>query len=130
VTKELRAVILGTPVPKLRPRVTKKGHIYNPDKSVHYENIVADTVAEASNTFGPGTPLYLSLRFVLPKPKSARKWEVHHAKRPDLSNFVKAVEDGLKRAGIYHNDAQISEIHASKRYGEHPRCEILVRELV
>ena len=48
--------------------------------------------------------------------------------RPDVSNVIKSVEDGLN--GIaYHDDSQISELMVFRYYGEEPGVCVEIREL-
>ena len=57
----------------------------------------------------------MKLTFLLPRPKSLPKKVVHHIKKPDCDNLIKAAKDALK--GIcYKDDSQIIEIYAIKKY--------------
>lgn len=74
--------------------------------------------------FPVDTALFAEFVFILPRPKSvpesARPWPT---KRPDLTNFLKLVEDGLGRdargdkdPALYYDDAAICAIYTEKRY--------------
>jgi Holliday junction resolvase RusA-like endonuclease len=52
-----------------------------------------------------------------------------HAVRPDLDKLVRAVLDALVGAGVIRDDAQVAELHASKRYGEWPGLIVVLRPL-
>ena len=52
-----------------------------------------------------------------------------HIVKPDLDNLVKAVLDGLN--GIaWHDDAQIVELHISKKYVQSPHIFLSLHEYV
>lgn len=80
-------------------------------------------------------PLTLTVRAYMPIPKSftklkkvmARNGELSPAKKPDVSNILKHLEDCLN--GIFwRDDAQIVGITVSKHYSDEPRWEIEIRE--
>lgn len=73
-------------------------------------------------------PLTLLVRFYLPRPKSLAKRHVEPVKKPDLSKLVRAIEDALSGV-IWHDDAQVVQITASKHYGT-PGATIVVTEVV
>lgn len=52
-------------------------------------------------------------------------------KHGDLTNLVKAVEDGLQHGGLIVNDKAVRELHARIAYCEfeaHERVEIIIQE--
>jgi crossover junction endodeoxyribonuclease RusA len=59
-------------------------------------------------------PVAVSLEFCLLKPKSVRRSAP--CVRPDLDKLIRAVLDGLTMAGMFGDDAQVTEITASKSY--------------
>jgi len=61
-------------------------------------------------------PLSLLLTFTMPRPKSAPKRVTRPFRKPDLSKLIRAVEDALTDAGVWHDDAQIVTVTATKRY--------------
>ncbi|MDY0274779.1 MAG: RusA family crossover junction endodeoxyribonuclease [Desulfomicrobium sp.] len=80
-------------------------------------------------------PLRLSVRAYMPIPKSyprlkksmARNQEIRPAKKPDVSNIAKHLEDCFN--GIFwRDDAQVVELLVSKHYSDDPRWEIEIRE--
>ena len=117
----------GVPVGKGRPRFTKAGHTYTPAKTKAWEKTVAKAawwamhgrIADEHQLLEG--PLKVMLVFYIPIPRSwskRRKKEAvgqPHVFKPDLSNLVKAVEDGM--AGIvFSDDSQVAVLSASKRY--------------
>jgi crossover junction endodeoxyribonuclease RusA len=64
-------------------------------------------------------PVFLSLEFVLKRPKSHPKTKrIEHTKRPDQSKLQRAVEDSLTSAGIWVDDSYICASYVRKRYAE------------
>jgi Holliday junction resolvase RusA-like endonuclease len=78
-----------------------------------------------------GGPLKAEVYFTLPRPKSGRKADVWHAKRPDLDKLQRALFDECSGA-LFTDDAQIAEIHAVKVYADgemRPGVEVHLVEL-
>ncbi|MBF0342774.1 MAG: RusA family crossover junction endodeoxyribonuclease, partial [Nitrospirae bacterium] len=83
-------------------------------------------------------PLFMSLMFYVPRPQShtnkrgqpTKAWRAYPTSKPDLSNYIKGIEDALN--GIaYHDDAQIVSESPHKRYadGIEPCVRIQIREV-
>ena len=124
----IKFIVFGLPVPKGRPRFTRKGFAYTPSNTREAER---DFKVQALQ-FKPNKPLEGPIRLVVnvfkPKPKSKKKSIVHMTTRPDLDNYIKLVEDAMN--GIFFkDDSQIVEIHATKSYGD-ARTEIELSEVV
>lgn len=104
-----------------RPNITP----YYPKNTRDFQNAVREMVRQHMADCGivefeKGQPLYMGAIFYLNKPKSAkREWPTV---RPDLSNFFKAVEDGMQRASkddepaLIEDDSSICIAHVEKRY--------------
>lgn len=61
-------------------------------------------------------PISVLLNFVLPRPKSTPKSRTPAAvKKPDLDKLARAALDAIGSAGVYRDDAQVTELHATKR---------------
>lgn len=103
------------PVPKGRPRITRSGHAYTPEKTREAERIVKGIAARSLRGLKPyDEPLSVELRFVMPKPKKP-KFHVP-ASKPDLDNLVKLILDALN--GIaWTDDARIVQLSSLKMYG-------------
>lgn len=69
----------------------------------------------------------LRVQFYLARPASLPKKTKAHAKKPDLSKLVRALEDGLTGI-VYEDDSQIDNIEARKCYGLPERTEVEVFE--
>ena len=68
----------------------------------------------------------LTIAIALPRPVSLPKKRQAHTTRPDLDKCVRSVQDALTQVA-YHDDGQISELVALKRYaaiGEVPHVDI------
>ena len=125
----------GPPHGKERARVTARGkypHAYTPEKTALYERLVG----ECYNFAHPGVerltgPVELKITAFYPIPKSwsARlKQEaladmVLPTVKPDGSNVLKCVEDGLNGLA-YEDDKQITMATVAKKYGAVPRVEV------
>lgn len=127
----------GIPVAQARPRVTKWG-TYDPPKSKQYKQLIVACVNEQLPTLKLEKPLKIGIKVYRPIQKSISKKEhtlrannIHlPAVKPDLDNYIKGILDGLSMANIWTDDNLVCEISAIKRYGEHPRTEIEISEIV
>jgi len=127
LTDSFHVRVFGLPVAQGRPRAFKlptgQVRVYDPEPSRDWKRTVLAQILPAKPEIPLAGPLRLSLDFILPRPKTLPKKILAHTRRPDLDNLVKAVKDAL-RAVVYHDDAQVTELHASKRYGAAPGVEI------
>jgi len=122
----------GKPVPKHRPRFTKKGHAYDDQAKIMDE--IAYLIRTQCDLSCPyRIPVSLSIIFFMPIPKSLSKKKqmelsgTPHLKRPDLDNYLKTYGDCIVKAGnVITDDAIIAEIHAAKIYSTQPRTEIII----
>lgn len=79
-------------------------------------------------------PVIVDADFVFHRPQSlCRKKDpigrIRHDVKPDRDNLDKALLDLMKRAGVYHDDAQVCDGHLRKWYaaiGEDPGVELVV----
>ncbi len=126
--------VTGTPIAKPRPRgfKTKKGNIrfYTPTKAKHFEHLIRERAEKVFDN-PLDYPIKLCVTFFLPRPKRLI-WktkpmpDVPCPRRPDCSNLLKSIEDGLNGVA-YLDDAQITDVHVYKRYhagGEGPKTII------
>ena len=128
-----------TPVPKGRARYVRRGnHItsYTPEKTRTYETLIKEAGVQAMGSSEPlETPvtLYLYIRMPIPKSYSKKRIEAclsgfeQPIKKPDASNILKSVEDGLNGV-IYKDDSQIINIHVTKVYSTQGGVDICVKE--
>lgn len=133
--------IPGQPQGKARAKVytnkyTGKAHGVTPEKTVNYENLIKTIFIQKYGQPLSDKPIHMILTayYVIPKSTSKtqralmNKGDIRPCKKPDLSNIIKAVEDGLNEIA-YHDDSQIVSFYAVKWYSETPRVEIELREL-
>ena len=129
----------GEPVGKGRPRfVRATGKAYTPEKTANYENLVRVCYRDQvhSKPFDSGVPLHVSVDVVqqIPKSVSKKKREamigrkILPTKKPDCSNILKAIEDGLNGVA-YADDSQIVSVKVTKCFGEYPSARVTIREV-
>ena len=131
-------IIDGEPCGKGRPRFTRNGHAYTPEKTVTYENNVrfAYLSEYGRQKFPETSQLRLEVKAFYGIAKSDSKKRkaakiqgtIRPTKRPDMDNIVKAIADGLN-AIAYHDDAQIVECSVEKWYSDEPRVEVTIWEV-
>ena len=137
----MKIVIPGEPVGKGRPRVVRNGGVtrtYTPEKTASYENLVKlEYERQAHGEFyGAGTALRMKLIIYQHPAKSSSKrktaaklaGEIRPTKKPDCSNVLKSIEDGLNGVA-YADDAQIVDIEVQKYYDLQPRVEVEIKEV-
>lgn len=119
--RSLDVVVHGDPVPCARPRRSRNGGVYMPDKAAAYQRAVATVVMLAARKecwvrVAKGVRVALHVRVF------------RRADRGDLSNFVKAVEDGINDAGnVWHDDRYVGVIVAAMYVdAQRPRVELSV----
>lgn len=128
--------ILGKPVAKARPRITRQGFTYTPQKTVNYENLVRYTFqSEFPNhkPFEGYIEASITAIFDIPKSYSKKKTkellETHnnYNHKPDCDNLAKIILDSLN--GIaYKDDAQVTILHINKEYGEQAKVIVELKE--
>ena len=130
--------VIGNPVPKARPRVTKYGHAYTPKKTVDYEKLVRESYISKYGDLQFEKGVMLDLRviayFEIPKSKSKKEKKLMEqhilrpTKKPDGDNVLKAIEDAI--SGIaYYDDAQIVDCQIRKYYSYEPRVVVVIQEV-
>lgn len=119
---------------KQRPRFTKWGGTYTPDKTRNYEAMIGLKFKEKYKNEPSDKPMkaFITFMFEPPKSLSAKKREKllleAYTKKPDLDNLIKSVLDGLN--GIaYMDDNQIIYIKARKEYGLEDSIYIELEEI-
>ena len=129
----------ANPVGKQRARYVKRGNFvqtYTPEKTRTYETLIRDAAIEAMGTSEPlETPvtLYLYIRVPIPKSYSKKKLEAclngmdQPIKKPDASNILKSVEDGMNGI-VYKDDSQIINLHVTKVYSTLAGVDVCVKE--
>ena len=105
--------VQGRPVPKGRPRMSRKGRVYTPETTKEAEQLYVDSVSDAPSFDGP---VYITLTFTADctevKIQTVEGWK--SPLRGDLDNYIKLALDGIQKAGIIANDRQVVGVHAIK----------------
>ena len=136
--QKIETTIFTEPVAKGRPKLTArngKAFAYTPAKTRNSEAEIRCLIREEAmkcGQFEPGVPLHLEAVFYIEKPKSKPKKVTQPTTRPDITNYLKTLEDALN-GYVYPDDSQITKITASKRYakpGTNPRIEIRITEYI
>jgi Holliday junction resolvase RusA-like endonuclease len=133
MSKSLKIIIPGVPVPKHRPRFAKRGKFVTTySDQVEEENAVRLCVKSQVRGIKPyPEALALMATFFMPIPTSHSKkkqdemlsGKIHHVKRPDADNMLKFYLDCMN--GIaFVDDSQIVVPLVIKRYDNNPRIEI------
>lgn len=129
--------IPGVPVAKARSRsVLRHGRIahYTPEKTVNYETLVKITAAQAMKGRDPfDGPVNMRVVLCVPIPASwskkkqadAEAGKLRPTSKPDVSNVLKAIEDGMNGV-VWQDDKQIVDLWVSKFYSAAPHAKVSV----
>ena len=113
-------MISGTVVHHPRPRITRFGRAYMPQRYREWKKAAAEELRGQWGDAEPmAGPVAVELVFWFARPKSRcrvklRDIVVPRTGRGDLDNAVKSVLDAIQDAGIFANDSQVSSINASQ----------------
>lgn len=133
----IRFEVLGQPVAKQRPRITRAGIAYTPSQTVNYETVVKYTYQSIYRHKEPIMGrIKASITAVFPVPKSYSKKKTaallgghsNYDKKPDCDNLAKIILDALN--GIaYRDDSQVTVLHITKQYGTQPKVIVELEEI-
>jgi Holliday junction resolvase RusA-like endonuclease len=132
----IKLTIPGEPCAKQRPRTTKQGHTYTPQKTVNYETLVRELYILQNFRQQLEGELVMTVRAYFTIPKSASKKKaadmvggrIRPTKRPDWDNVGKIISDALNGLA-YHDDSQIVTATVEKWYSAEPRVEVEIQEI-
>lgn len=130
------------PVEQARPRATRMGkgiRLYDPKKVYIFKRQLGMLAKQQMLDRGLDPfdgPLEVCMEFYRPVQASISKKErarrlsgVHRPTvKPDLSNYIKALEDGLNGI-LWVDDNRIVQIVAEKKYSDRPRIVIEVNKV-
>lgn len=114
------------PIAKGRPKFTKTGHCYTPNKTRKAEKDIGIFVKMEMSKNGIAMsegPIIMQLEFCFEGKKP------FHLGKPDLDNLIKICKDSCQNI-IYKNDSQVVKLEASKIYGEEDYIHIKAKEIV
>ena len=114
------------------------GHAYTPKQTVEYESWVRICYLEQCRGiyFEKGVPVAMDIDIYQKIPKSVSKkkhdammcGEIRPTTRPDVSNVLKSIEDGLNSVA-YYDDSQITELRVFRYYSDEPGVCVEIREI-
>lgn len=127
------------PVPQLRPRVSSRGgyvRVYDPPKVKQFKSFLRSLASSQYSRPPLLGPLSVSLTFYRPVQKSISQSERERrlsneskpVVKPDTDNYIKSTLDALNGV-LWHDDAQIVKITGEKRYSDHPKITVSVKQV-
>jgi crossover junction endodeoxyribonuclease RusA len=122
VTVPLRITVHGRPAPQGSKRHVGRGILIESSKGLQPWRQAVTTAAHNTRQRHehpgyPTGPLTVAITYLLPRPTSLPKHKpVLPWRRPDLDKYIRATFDALTDAGIWHDDAQVTTLHARKIY--------------
>lgn len=124
--RRIHFTVIGEPIAKARPRVTRKGAVYTPKRTSDYEQIVRMVLGCSMPDKTPlKPPIRAEMDFHF---HSALKKIGFKATRSDLDNLVKSILDACN--GIaYKDDAGVAVLVARKFWGEEFKTVVTFEEL-
>lgn len=120
--KEFSCFLNVPPKAKGRPRFSKAGFAYTPKATRDGEAAIRYFLLQHKPPKFEG-PIFLSIRFDLSKPKSAKK-RMYPSVRPDIDNLTKSVLDAANGI-LFEDDGQIVALHVEKVYAKEEGIFIL-----
>lgn len=133
---KVRFTVPGPPVGKGRPRFSKTGHTYTPEKTVQYEAKIAWCYKQQCGNafFDKDVPIDVRITAYYPIPKSGGKRvlklkeenKIRPTIKPDADNLMKCL-DAINKVAFY-DDAQIVDCQVRKFYSDEPRLVITIEE--
>lgn len=129
--------VSGMPAPQGSKRHVGGGRMVEMSKAVGpwREAVRSETQRAMKDAHMPGWetpfdgPVSVTIRFILPRPKSVPKRITWPAKRPDLDKLARAVLDGLTDGGAWLDDGQVVKMMLVKLYAtedDTPGCTIRI----
>jgi Holliday junction resolvase RusA-like endonuclease len=133
----VKLVIYGEPVAWARTRLGPRGIPFTPTKQRNNAATLRLAAQEAMNgrePFDCALRLDLQAEFAIPGSWSKKKraaalaGRIRPAKRPDLSNILKQVEDSCN-AVVFRDDALIVEFEVRKIYSAAPKLVVTIQPI-
>ena len=128
-------VVMGNPQGKARPRFTKSGHTYTPQKTHDYEEYIRVCYRQyiKKRNYLDDEPLFAIIDAYYPIPKSFSKTKRNMAikgdllphSKPDVDNIAKVVLDALNGVA-YTDDKVVTGLLVNKYYSIAPRLDIQI----
>ena len=126
----------GKIVPKGRPRFTRQGHAYTPQRTRAYEQIIQASYLEQVGRTKLNGALKVSIVANIGIPASASKKARRDllngynrpTKKPDADNIAKTICDALNKLA-YEDDKQIAWLDVYKQYAEQESIYVNIEEI-
>lgn len=123
--------ILGEPVAKERPRLSKCGRVYTPKKTRQWEAMASQAMClQWGKRPLLASAVLVKIWAIYPRPKKRPRtvtreaWEsgmrIWRPSRPDLDNVIKCALDAAQLAGVLKDDGFVVHINARKLYAGDP----------
>lgn len=122
--RETTIVIDGEPMGKERPRFTRQGHTYTPEKTRKYEREVIKAWNNREKFSGA---LYVKIEAFMKI--SQRCKTLRPTKKPDIDNIAKIIMDGLNKVA-WDDDKQVVDLRVIKAWSNEPRVEVTIKEVL
>jgi crossover junction endodeoxyribonuclease RusA len=115
---EIHFIIPGEPLSKERPRMSKTGHAYTPDRTRKAEKMIREVFERETAGIMLQGPVELTITLFLGSKR-----------RKDLDNMAKLIQDSLNGLA-FEDDSQVHALTVSKCYTKplHARAEVSLRE--
>jgi Holliday junction resolvase RusA-like endonuclease len=127
----------GQPQGKARPRMSRFGHVYTPQKTRDYEKRIkaaAWAAMQRERLEATNRPVHIDMVAFMDIPKSwsntkkiAAEFDAfRHTTKPDLDNILKAALDGISGPqGVVLDDKQVHSVKAKKVFCHPDRGPVL-----
>jgi crossover junction endodeoxyribonuclease RusA len=126
--------VRGTPAPQGSKRHVGRGILVEAGgpRVKAWREAVRSEAQDAIGGDDPlGGPVYLSVTFLMPRPKSHYRTGKHAAElrpdapmwvaqTPDIDKLIRATLDALTDAGAWHDDRQVADLRARQMYAGGP----------
>ena len=132
---EIKFTVPGVPVGKGRPRFTRTGHAYTPEKTAAYEEKVRLCwKTQSGQGFAGGVPIRATINGYFPIPQSLSKKRraamigTPHTKKCDADNLAKTILDSINGLA-YVDDSAVCELVVTKSYCDVPRVDVFLEAI-
>lgn len=136
-SNDIYFVVDGEVRPKERPRFTRSGVIFTPQRTLDYEQRVKASYM-SEYPFGmafPECPVEMVINIYVQVPASYSKKKQDElifnecpTRRPDIDNQLKAIADALNGVA-YTDDKQVVSVKVRKWWSKEARAEIIIRKI-
>lgn len=127
--------VVGEIQGKARPRMTRTGHVYTPDKTVAYENRIRREYLEKCALPPTDEPvtvwilMYCKPAQSLSKKKRVELMKKAPMKKPDIDNVAKVVLDALNKVA-WVDDKQVTSLRIFRTWAEEDEEEKITVKIV